>query len=105
MEKSTYLTEPAAGHGLEEALLILDGLVRDAGPTRWIGSAERQLVGTDSTGASFWLETEMVTPETLRAALLIKGVAGQINVLVHALGRLTRRGTFSNPAKSLSRSR
>lgn len=78
-----------AGRGFEAALEMLEGLVRGIGPTRWIGTAERQLVGIDATGVGPWLETQSVTPETLRAALLIKSVAGQINVVVHALGILT----------------
>lgn len=77
---------PAADE-IARALLRIDRLSA-IGLTRWIGGLERILTGTTRAAAAEHLATEDVDAELLGAALIVKRAAGQINVLVHALGIL-----------------
>jgi hypothetical protein len=79
------------GHSgdLVAALEALARLTAAPGLTSWIGSAERELQGVDAARVSDWLQRAPAGGEALRAALVVKRVAGQINVIVHALGILT----------------
>lgn len=74
--------------GLREALALLESLTHAAGLTSWIGGLEAGLQGTDVDQVRAFVNREGIGRETLDAALLIKRVSGQINVLVHAIGIL-----------------
>lgn len=80
--------KPVAREGLAEALVLLEGLGRATGPTSWIGGVEARLVGATNGQIVAMAEQEGFGRETLDAALLIKRVSGQINMLVHAIGIL-----------------
>jgi hypothetical protein len=54
-----------------------------------IASIESQLRHQDKQELVCSLEELQVTPRLLGAALLVKGLSGQINVMIHALGILT----------------
>lgn len=74
--------------GLQEALALLEGLGQSLGPTSWISGLEVRLRGTDGSQVRTVIEHEGFGRETLDAALLIKRVSAQIDVLVHAIGIL-----------------
>jgi hypothetical protein len=74
--------------GLGEALALLGALGQSAGPTAWIGGLEDRFRGVRGDQVRGILDHERVGRETLDAALLIKRMSGQINVLVHAIGIL-----------------
>jgi hypothetical protein len=74
--------------GLKEALTLLEGLGQSLGPTSWIAGLEIRLRGTDGPQVRTVIEREGFGRETLDAALLIKRVSAQIDVLVHAIGIL-----------------
>ncbi len=71
--------------GLQEALALLEGLGQSLGPTSWIAGLEVRLRGTDGPQVRTVIEREGFGRETLDAALLIKRVSAQIDVLVHAI--------------------
>jgi hypothetical protein len=56
--------------------------------TNRIADLERALVGRDRDAATTLVTEDGITSESLLAALAIKALAGQINVVVHALGIL-----------------
>lgn len=74
--------------GLQEALGRLDALTRSDGPTPWIGGLELRLQGADGSQVRAVIDRDGIGRETLDAALLLKRVSGQVNVLVHAIGIL-----------------
>ncbi len=71
---------------LAEALALLEALTKTAGTTAWIGGLEGRLKGADGARVRSLLERESIGADTLDAAIQIKRMAGQINVLVHAIG-------------------
>ena len=73
---------------LEEAAHALELLGVGTQLTIRIGELERTLVQQSREGLIEQLATEGVDAETLAAALFIKKLAGQINVIVHAVGIL-----------------
>ena len=82
--------KPQAGpsEGLVEAVALLEALTKAAGLTSWIAGLEDGLQGADGAKVGTTIERDGIGRETLDAALLIKRVSGQINVLVHAIGIL-----------------
>jgi len=86
---------------LVEALDALARITAGSGLTSWIGSAERELEGVDAGRVSAWLERTSVGGDALQAALVVKRVAGQINVLVHALGILTSLPYILEPGETI----
>ena len=74
--------------GLQDALTLLGGLGESLGPTSWIAGFEVRLRGTDGPQVRTAIEHEGFGRETLEAALLIKRISAQIDVLVHAIGIL-----------------
>ena len=91
------------GHGgdLVAALEALTRITGESGLTSWIGSAERQLHGVDAARVSDWLERTPAGGDALQAALVVKRVAGQINVIVHALGILTSLPYILEPGETV----
>lgn len=71
---------------LAEALALLESLTKTAGTTAWIGGLEGRLEGADGAAARSLLDREGIGVDTLDAAIQIKRMSGQINVLVHAIG-------------------
>jgi hypothetical protein len=80
---------PDRVEALAAALASLDSLTSATGPTNWIGGLEVRLRGATAESVQDMVGQEGITPETLEAAILIKRMSGQINVLVHAIGILT----------------
>jgi hypothetical protein len=74
-------------HDLAEAVLLLDRL-SSSGTTAWIAGLEQALGGVRGRGVEAQLHANNIDDEALLAALLLKRVAGQVNVLIHALGIL-----------------
>ena len=72
---------------LSEAVELLGRLTHERGLTGWIAGLEASLVGMRADHAT--AEIIGVDQSTLEAALLLKRAAGQINVIVHAVGILT----------------
>jgi hypothetical protein len=83
-------TGPTAARidGLQEAVGLLDALMTSAGTTPWIGALEVRLQGADCSQVRTVIDRDGIGRETLDAALLLKRVSGQVNVLVHAIGIL-----------------
>jgi len=88
MSGATEGSTPTRTEGLQEALALLEGLGQSLGPTSWISGLEVRLRGTDGPLVRTVIEREGFGRETLDAALLIKRVSAQIDVLVHAIGIL-----------------
>lgn len=86
---------------LDTALASLARLTEAHGLTGWIGSAERELKGADEGRLGTWLQSAVGEGELLKAALAVKRVAGQINVLVHALGILTALPYILEPGETI----
>lgn len=80
----TSQTGPA--EGLVEAVALLDAFTEESGLTSWIAALEGGLQGADGSSIAAAIEREGIGRATLDAALLIKRMSGQINVLVHAIG-------------------
>jgi hypothetical protein len=86
---------------LVAALEALDRITARSGLTSWIGSAERALKGVDAARVRDWLERSPAGGDALHAALEVKRVAGQINVIVHALGILTSLPHILEPGETV----
>ena len=86
---------------LVAALDALRRIAAGSGLTSWIGSAERELEGADAARVSAWLERTPVGGDALQAALVVKRVAGQINVIVHSLGILTSLPYILEPGETI----
>jgi hypothetical protein len=71
---------------LAAALARLEALTRNSGTTAWIGGLEGRLEGADGPTARSLVDREGIGEDTLDAAIQIKRMSGQINVLVHAIG-------------------
>ena len=84
---------------IDGALSLLEGLGQSLGPTSWIAGLEGRLRGADGDHVRTVIERDGFGPETLDAALLIKRVSGQINVLVHAIGILTALPYIMEPGE------
>ena len=83
---------------LARALALIDGLsIR--GLTRWIGELEQVFAGASGPGAIGELDKAVIDEELLTAALLVKRAAGQINVLVHAVGILVALPKILEPGE------
>ena len=67
--------------GLQEALALLGALGAVHRPTAWISGLEVRLRGTDGPQVCTVIEQEGFGRETLDAALLIKRISAQIDVL------------------------
>jgi hypothetical protein len=70
---------------LAAALALLEALTKTSGPTAWIGGLEGRLEGADGVRIRSLLDREGIGTVTLGAAIQIKRMSGQINVLVHAI--------------------
>lgn len=81
-------SQTGPSEGLVEAVARLDALTKASGLTSWIAGLEVGLQGEDGANVRAAIERDGIGRETLDAALLIKRVSGQINVLVHAIGIL-----------------
>lgn len=82
------MNDGADASQVQAALLRLGQLHSGSSPTAWIADVERRLANSNLEGIQTFIATEGIGPETLWAALLIKALAGQINVVVHAVGLL-----------------
>lgn len=95
-------THPAlteSSNGLVEAVALLETLTQASGLTSWIGGLEDRLQGADSERVRAALAGDGIGRETLDAALLIKRVSGQINVVVHAIGILNALPYILDPGE------
>jgi hypothetical protein len=72
---------------IEDAIHLLQTF-RGADLTRTIGQIEKSLKGASSNGCAAVLTTCGARADVLGAAGLVKQLAGQINVVIHALGIL-----------------
>jgi hypothetical protein len=88
MPESSGTASAQPSEGLVEAVALLETLTRGSGLTSWIAGLETGLRSADVDRLRSVLARDGVGRETLAAALLIKRVSGQINVLVHAIGIL-----------------
>jgi hypothetical protein len=86
---------------LVAALEALDRITTRSGLTSWIGSAERELRGVDATRVGDWLQRSTAGGDALQAALVVKQVAAQINVIIHALGILTSLPYILEPGETV----
>jgi len=82
------VTASASSDQLAEAFGVLSSFAKPRMVTLRIGDLERQLAHRSREEAMEDLRAEDVTPALLQAALEVKGMAGQINVIVHAVGIL-----------------
>jgi hypothetical protein len=70
---------------LAAALERLESLTLGRGTTEWIGALESRLPGSNGPTVRSLVERDGIGAETLEAAVQVKRMAGQINVLVHAI--------------------
>lgn len=83
---------------LGRALVRIDRLA-SAGLTRWIGGLEATFEGADAVGIGEQLGKNGVDEDLLAAALLVKRTAGQVNVLIHAVGILVALPKLLEPGE------
>lgn len=83
---------------LGRALVLIDRIA-SAGITRWIGGLEQAFSGTARHDIDGSLAENAVDEDLLAAALLVKRTAGQINVLVHAVGILVALPKILEPGE------
>lgn len=72
----------------EEALAAVEALGSGPDLTTRIARLERRLQATRRDDACRMVRDDGITDAVMQAALVIKGLAGQINVIVHAVGIL-----------------
>jgi len=96
-------SQAGPSEGLVEAVALLEALTKASGLTSWIAGLESGLQGADGAKVGAAIERDGVGPETLDAALLIKRVSGQINVLVHAIGILNALPHILDPGERVER--
>lgn len=70
------------------AVLALEGFSSPAGLTRRISDLEDRLRGRSAATITKFLEEDGVKESSLVGALVVKALAGQVNVIVHTLGIL-----------------
>lgn len=85
MDPATTLANDRTA-ALAAAVALLEDLTKTASTTAWIGTLESRLRGAEAPAVRALLERDRIGVETLDAAIQIKRMAGQINVLVHAIG-------------------
>ncbi|MES2209266.1 MAG: hypothetical protein V4515_03675 [Chloroflexota bacterium] len=93
------MTPTGGSDGLQEALVLLEGLGQSLGPRSWIGELEARLRGTDGAQVRAVTAREGIGRETLDAALLMKRASAQIDVLVHAIGILNALPYILDPGE------
>jgi hypothetical protein len=71
---------------LTAAVSKLDGFTAGRTPKVWVAELERSVTGVDRETIAGLLVSERIDNEVLAAAVAIKTFAGEINVLIHALG-------------------
>jgi hypothetical protein len=71
---------------LGEAIRTVRNLGAGSELTTWIASVERALEQQQRQDVVSLVRSERLGDDVLAAALLIKGLAGQINVIIHAVG-------------------
>jgi len=74
---------------LETALKMVEGFSAQTTLTQRISQIEAELVAKDKESITRFLHQAEIGEHVLEGALRIKEIAGQINVVVHALGILT----------------
>src|ERR1700738_3688617 len=73
---------------LASAFASLTAFAKRGMLTLRVGDLERELAGRTREEAANALAADDVTPALLQAALAVKRIAGEINVIVHAVGIL-----------------
>src|SRR5713226_4418403 len=73
---------------VSKALARLDAFTGGAMPRVRVSQLEGLLAGVDREALRSVLAREMINDDVLRAALLLKQLAGEVNVLIHAVGIL-----------------
>ena len=76
------------GGDLIAALTVIARITGESDLTSWVGSVEHDMRGVETSRVRDWLDQAAAGAGALQAALVVKRAAGQINVLVHALGIL-----------------
>lgn len=99
MQTPTQTASAVPSDGLVEAVALLEALTRESGLTSWIAGLEVRLQGVDGGYVRSAIERDGIGRDTLDAALLIKRVSGQINVLVHAIGILNALPRILEPGE------
>jgi hypothetical protein len=69
--------------------------------TSRIGDIEASLQGLDRTGCEEAFRALVVSPDLLESALVLKKAAGQVNVLIHAIGILLSLPHILRPGESI----
>lgn len=91
----------AASDQLADAFAALTSFAEPGMLTLRIGDLERQLSQRTREEAMADLGAEDVTPALLQAALSVKRMAGQINVIVHAVGILVALPYIMRPGERI----
>jgi len=83
---SGALTPPIDLGSVSVALNSLQTFLGDKPPRERVRQLELVVVGVGATEAAAILQHEHIDDDVLRAALLVKRAAGEVNVVIHALG-------------------
>lgn len=87
--------------GIATAIARLDAFTSGQAPRARVSQLERSVVGLDSESVKRLLAQEMIDDDSLRAAIAIKELAGEVNVLIHALGILLTLGRILEPGEKV----
>jgi hypothetical protein len=71
---------------LSAAVSKLDGFTAGRTPKGWVTELERSITGVDRDAIASLLLSKRIDNDVLAAAIAIKTFAGEINVLIHAIG-------------------
>src|ERR1039458_9240946 len=95
-------TEPPLNtDSLPGAIASLQAFIGDEPPRLRVAQLERMVEGVDRNGAFTVLHREGVDEHLLRAALDIKRLAGEVNVVIHALGILLTLPRILEPGEQI----
>src|SRR2546421_3158046 len=84
---------------LPAAIARLDAFTSGRMPRVRVGQLEAAIAGLDREAIGILLAHETIDDHVLRAALAIKRLAGEVNVLVHALGILLSLSYILEPGE------
>lgn len=86
VQSSPALLPPIDLAAVSDAIGSLQAFLVDKQPRVRVGQLEQVITGAGYHEATAILQQERIDDDVLRAALLIKRVAGEVNVVIHALG-------------------
>jgi hypothetical protein len=87
---------------LSAAVSKLDGFTAGRTPKVWVTELERSVTGVDREAIAGLLMSKRVDNDVLAAAIAIKSFAGQINVLIHALGIMLALTQILSPGERVN---